>query len=315
MVRIIRWLFAAVLFVPLLAGAVSVREHGAAADNGADKSAYNTAETSNAADNIAADNIAAANNPAAKVADFVSAAAGQEKKSKAVRTKVKVLAEYPHDTRSYTQGLYIKDGVMYESSGGYGKSYFSIVDRESGKWLRKWKFMNRYFLEGACTFGDNIYILTWNEHTCFVYSLSNPENKFRKIGTATYQTEGWGLTASDTELIMSDGSSTLMFLDPSSFYCTRKVQVTLDGRAVSLLNELEYIEGKIWANVYYSDIILVIDPQSGTVERVIECDGLLPESLRTRETDVLNGIAYDSSDGSVYITGKCWPRLYKIARD
>lgn len=233
---------------------------------------------------------------------------------KAVRSKVKVLAEYPHDRGAYTQGLFIKDGVMYESSGQYGKSYFAIVNKENGKWVRKWKFMSKYFLEGACMFGDNIYILTWQEHTCFVYSLNNPEKKFKKIGTASYSTEGWGITASDSELIMSDGSSTLMFLDPGSFYCTRRIQVTLNGRAVNYLNELEYIDGKIWANVYYSDNILIINPQTGVVERVIDCSGLLPDSLRRADTDVLNGIAYDAADGSVYITGKLWPKMYKIAK-
>ncbi len=240
--------------------------------------------------------------------------AGKEKEVKASRSKVKVLAEYPHDRGAYTQGLFIKDGVMYESSGQYGRSYFAIINKENGKWLRKWKFMSRYFLEGACMFGDNIYILTWQEHTCFVYSLNNPEKKFTKIGTASYSTEGWGITATENELVMSDGSSVLMFLDPASFYCRRRVQVTLDGRSAGYINELEYIDGKIWANVYYSDNILVIDPESGVVERVIDCSGLLPDSLRRSDTDVLNGIAYDSSDGSVYITGKCWPRMYKIAR-
>lgn len=253
--------------------------------------------------------------PAAAGAQSVkSREAGMGKEVKALRSKVKVLAEYPHDRGAYTQGLFIKDGVMYESSGQYGRSYFAIISKENGKWLRKWRFMSRYFLEGACMFGDNIYILTWQERTCFVYSLNNPEKKFTKIGTANYSTEGWGITSTDSELVMSDGSSVLMFLDPASFYCNRRVQVTLDGRPVSYINELEYIEGKIWANVYYSDNILIINPETGVVERVIDCSGILPDSLRRADTDVLNGIAYDASDGSVYITGKCWPRMYKIAR-
>ena len=235
----------------------------------------------------------------------------------AKRSKVKVLAEYPHNTSSYTQGLFFHNGVMYESCGQYGHSFFKIVDYKTGKILRQWKFQRRYFLEGACPFGDNVYILTWKEKTCFVYSLppvkKTSDNDFKMIGKATYNTEGWGLTTDGKELIMSDGSYNLYFLDPQSFYPRRTLRVTINGKPLYYLNELEYIDGKIWANVYTANYIVIIDPQSGVVERIIDCEGILPANLQSSKTDVLNGIAYNPEDGSIYITGKYWPRLYKIS--
>ncbi len=235
----------------------------------------------------------------------------------AKRSKVKVLAEYPHSRLSYTQGLFFHNGVMYESCGQYGHSNFKIVDYKTGKVLRQWNFKRKYFLEGACAFGDNVYILTWQEKMCFVYSLPPvkrvTDNDFKQIGVATYKTEGWGITTDGKELIMSDGSYNLYFLDPQSFYPRRTLRVTIDGKPLYYINELEYIEGKIWANVYTSDYIVIIDPQSGVVERIINCEGILPDNLKSSGTDVLNGIAYNPEDGSIYITGKYWPRLYKIS--
>ena len=232
---------------------------------------------------------------------------------KARRHKVKVLAEYPHDTKSYTQGLFFYDGYMWETTGQKGESCLNMLDYKTGKWKRKWKFNSRYFIEGSCVVNDRFFILTWEEHTCFVFSLKNPENKLKEIGRASYPTEGWGLTTDGKRLIMSDGSSQLYFRDPASFYCNSTIKVTLDGKPLHNLNELEWIDGKIWANVYLTDDIVIIDPETGYVTDVIDCTGILPARLTNKATDVLNGIAYDPSDKSIYVTGKYWPRLYKIS--
>ena len=221
--------------------------------------------------------------------------------------KVEVVREYPHDVTSYTQGLFFHDGQMYESTGVAGESTFRKVDMATGKPLRKLEFADRYFVEGSAVFGDNLYILTWHNNVAFVYDINTLEYR----STWSYPREGWGLTTDGRSLIASDGSSTLYFMTPE-FKMERQVTVKLQGRPMRLLNELEYIDGKIWANVYTSDMILIIDPATGKVEATVDCSGLLPESLRKPDTDVLNGIAYNPADGKLYLTGKNWPRLYEV---
>ena len=221
--------------------------------------------------------------------------------------KVEVVREYPHDVTSYTQGLFFHDGQMYESTGVAGESTFRKVDMATGKPLRKLEFADRYFVEGSVVFGDNLYILTWHNNVAFVYDINTLEYR----STWSYPREGWGLTTDGRSLIASDGSSTLYFMTPE-FKMERQVTVKLQGRSMRLLNELEYIDGKIWANVYTSDMILIIDPATGKVEATVDCSGLLPESLRKPDTDVLNGIAYNPADGKLYLTGKNWPRLYEV---
>ncbi len=235
----------------------------------------------------------------------------------AKRVRVKVLQEYPHNVKSYTQGLFFHNGIMYESTGQYGESKFLIVNYKSGKIFRQWIFPNKYFIEGSCYLNGRLYILTWQENKCFVYKLPPhkkvTDNDLERIGEINYRGEGWGITTDGKQLIMSDGSSYLSFLDPDSFYCFNKIQVTLDGKPIDYLNELEFINGKIWANVYGSDAIVIINPDSGVIEVLIDCRDLLPESLKTAKTDVLNGIAYNPEDNGVYVTGKYWPLLYKIS--
>ena len=221
--------------------------------------------------------------------------------------KVEVVREYPHDVTSYTQGLFFHDGQMYESTGVAGESTFRKVDMATGKPLRKLEFADRYFVEGSVVFGDNLYILTWHNNVAFVYDINTLEYR----STWSYPREGWGLTTDGSSLIASDGSSTLYFMTPE-FKMERQVTVKLQGRPMRLLNELEYIDGKIWANVYTSDMILIIDPATGKVEATVDCSGLLPESLRKPDTDVLNGISYNPADGRLYLTGKNWPRLYEV---
>ena len=221
--------------------------------------------------------------------------------------RAEVVREYPHDVTSYTQGLFFYEGQMYESTGVAGESTFRKVDLETGKALRRLDFSDKYFVEGSVAFGSDLYILTWHNNVAFIYDMSTLEYK----STWTYPREGWGLTTDGNNLVASDGSSTLYFMD-GEFNVQRKVTVRMQGRPMRLLNELEYIDGKIWANVYTSDIILVINPADGNVEATIDCSGLLPKKLRKPDTDVLNGIAYNADGGKVYLTGKNWPRLYEV---
>ena len=237
---------------------------------------------------------------------FASDAAGKEQK--APREKCKVSAEYRHDSGSYTQGLFFHKGKMYESAGQYGSSSLRIVDPATGKVLRRRNFARTYFLEGACICKGMLYVLTWREHSCFV---CNPET-LESVGTLRYTGEGWGLTTDGEFLIMSDGSSSITFRDPRNLAVKRSIEVTLDGKPLKMINELEYIYGEIWANVYTTDFIVRIDPATGKVNSVIDCRGILPDKLK-KDADVLNGIAFNPEDKSIHITGKLWPRIYKIS--
>lgn len=217
-----------------------------------------------------------------------------------------VVKEYPHDAHAYTQGLFFHDGTLYESTGQWGESSMRTVDLKTGDVLRKLDFASKYFGEGSVILGDNLYYLTWTNKVVFVYDAETLE--YRK--SYSYPREGWGLTTDGKSLIASDGSSRIYFLNPE-LKLERSINVKLNDRSVRYLNELEWIDGKIWANVYTTDTILIIDPKDGTVEATIDCSGLLPRKLHTQDTDVLNGIAVDA-DGRIFLTGKNWPRIYEI---
>ena len=221
--------------------------------------------------------------------------------------KIEIIAEYPHDTDSYTQGLFFHEGEMYETTGLRGKSTLRKVDLQTGSALKRLDFDKKYFLEGSVVLGDNLYVLTWENRVAFVYDAKTLEYK----SSWSYPREGWGLTTDGKQLIATDGSANLYFMD-AEFKLDKKLPVTCNDRPVQWLNELEYIDGRIWANVYTSDEIVIINPRNGKVEGVIDCRGLLPKKLRTPYTDVLNGIAYNPADGKIYLTGKNWPRLYEI---
>lgn len=221
--------------------------------------------------------------------------------------KVEVVAEYPHDVESYTQGLFFQDGQMYESTGLHGKSTFRKVDLATGEALEKIKFDEKYFIEGSVMFKDNLYVLTWETRAAFVYDAKTLEFKT----SWKYPREGWGITTDGKQLIASDGSANLFFMN-GQFALDRKQLVTLNDRPVRWLNELEYIDGKVWANVYTTDEIVIINPKNGKVEGVIDCRGLLPKSLHGPDTDVLNGIAYNPQTKKIYLTGKNWPKLYEV---
>ena len=220
--------------------------------------------------------------------------------------KVKVVREYPHDITSYTQGLFFHGDTLYESTGQWGESTFRTVDLASGDALTRMDFSRQYFIEGSIIFGDTLYILTWTNNLVFLYDAATLEYK----ATVAYPRQGWGITTDGKQLIASDGSSYLYFMD-ADLNVLRRQRVTKDGKPVYDLNELEYIDGKVWANVYTTDTIVIINPADGVVEATVDCRGLLPYKERTRNTDVLNGIAVDK-DGRIFLTGKYWPKMYEI---
>ena len=221
--------------------------------------------------------------------------------------RLEVVDQFPHDTESYTQGLFFHKGQMYETTGLNGKSTLRKVDINTGKPLKRIDFDKKYFVEGSVVFKDNLYILTWESRVAFIYGADSLNYK----STWSYPREGWGITTDGKQLIASDGSATLFFMD-ENFALQRRVNVKYEDRPVRWLNELEYIDGKIWANVYTTDSIVIINPKDGNVEGLIDCAGLLPRELYTADTDVLNGIAYDKEQDRIFLTGKNWPKLYEV---
>lgn len=220
--------------------------------------------------------------------------------------KVSVVRSYPHDAGAYTQGLFFYRDTLYESTGQYGSSSLRKVKLETGRVLEKINFSRKYFAEGSCILNGKVYILSWTNKVAFVYDAATL--KYER--TWSYPKEGWGLTTDGSRLYSSDGSNRIYVLT-EDFKLERTISVKLDGRNLRFLNELEWVDGKIWANVYTTDMIVVIDPKTGEVEARIDCGGLLPRNLRTPETDVLNGIAVNSR-GEIFLTGKNWPRLYQV---
>lgn len=215
---------------------------------------------------------------------------------------------YPHDTGAFTQGLVIDDGVMYESTGIKGRSTVRKVDLKTGKVLESIETPSRHFGEGIAIVGNRLIHLTWRSGKGFVYN----KNTFDTLRTFSYPTEGWGITYDGRNLIMSDGSSNLYFLDPVSFEHVGILNVYSEDGPVGRLNELEYVEGEIFANLWGSDRIARIDPKSGRVTGWIELYGLLTAEDRKNKVDVLNGIAYDSREGRLFVTGKLWPKIFEI---
>jgi glutamine cyclotransferase len=218
-----------------------------------------------------------------------------------------VVAIHPHDEGAFTQGLVVHDGELVESTGLYGASTIRATDPRTGR-VRTRAFLSPdVFGEGVTLFSDTLYVLSWREHTCFLYGLD-----FIPRGQKTYEGEGWGLTHDDANLILSDGSSTLRFVDPKTFKVVRTLAVTENGKPVINLNELELIRGRIWANVWLSDRIVQIDPASGEVVAVVDLSGLESHADKNDRDAVANGIAFDEAHDKIYVTGKRWPRLFEI---
>jgi glutamine cyclotransferase len=218
-----------------------------------------------------------------------------------------VIKTYPHDPHSYTQGLQYLQGFLYEGSGLYEHSRLRKVELQTGKILKEAKLAPEFFGEGITLFNNRIYELTWKSGLGFVYDTST----FQEVGRFNYGTEGWGLTTDGIKLIMSDGSSNLYFFD-KNFSFLGKVQVADDKGPVDLLNELEYINGLVYANVYQSNRIVQINPGNGKVMGSMQLEGLLPRKDYADDTDVLNGIAWDEKGKRLFVTGKNWPKLFEI---
>lgn len=220
-----------------------------------------------------------------------------------------IIKTYPHDTASFTQGLVFYKGELYENTGEYGHSRLLKVNLQTGKAIREMKLADEYFGEGITIINDTIYQLTWMEHKVFVYTV----NDFKKIKEFDLPTEGWGITYDGSNLIVSVGSNRLYFYDPSDFKLVRTIDVFEGATPVPNLNELEFIDGFIYANQWQYPYILKIDPATGQVVGKSNLTDLWNKvKAKDSNIDVPNGIAYDSTSGKLYITGKKWPELYEI---
>lgn len=217
---------------------------------------------------------------------------------------------FPHDTTSYTQGLEYHDGKFLESTGEYGSSTLRWVDLKTGKALQRIDIDEKYFAEGSTLVGDKVVLLTWEANSGFVYDAKT----FKQMGTFPYQNsrEGWGLTADGKQLIKSDGTNKIWFLNKDNYKEESFIEVYDDKGQVNQLNELEYIDGKIYANIYQTDNIAIISPESGAVEAYINLSGILPAKDRFSNTDVLNGIAWDAKGKRLFVTGKKFDKLFEI---
>jgi glutaminyl-peptide cyclotransferase len=220
----------------------------------------------------------------------------------------RIVHTYPHDRQAYTQGLLYQDGHLYESTGLNGRSSLRMVDLETGRVLQSVPVPSRYFAEGLASWGSTLIQLTWQSHIAFVYDRFS----FRLLRTLHYEGEGWGLAQDGRNMILSDGTATLRFLDPATFREVRRVVVKDRGSPISQLNELEYIHGEIYANVWHSDRIARIAPDTGKVLGWLDLTGILPENQRSDPEAVLNGIAYDATHDRLFVTGKLWPELFEI---
>lgn len=220
----------------------------------------------------------------------------------------RVVHAYPHDPDAFTQGLVFADGQLYESTGLNGHSSLRRDQLATGQVLQEHIVPQQFFAEGLTNWGDTLIQLTWKAHTAFVYD----RRTFQLLRTFSYPWEGWGLTQDGHDLILSDGSATLHFLDPKTFGQVRSVVVTEHGQPVKELNELEYIHGEIYANLWMANRIVCISPRTGQVLASIDLAGILPEVDRRNENAVLNGIAYDAAHERLFVTGKLWPELFEI---
>lgn len=236
-----------------------------------------------------------------------AAATAQNKKEQVPVFGAKVVKAYPHDPKAFTQGLEYYDGHLYESTGRLGESSLREDALETGEVLRRVNLPPQYFGEGLTILHGKIYQLTWLSKIGFVYDLQT----FRKNGEFHFQSEGWGLTHDDASLILSDGTNKLQFLDPVSFAVTKTIEVYAGNEAVTNLNELEYINGEIFSNVWHSPRLARIDPHTGRVVAWIDLTPLLTREQHDSE-DVLNGIAYDAKRGRLFVTGKRWSEIIQI---
>lgn len=218
----------------------------------------------------------------------------------------KVVQSYPHDTSAFTEGLFYFDGYLYEGTGLNGQSEIRKVELKTGKVVQRHALPSKYFGEGIALFQNRFYQMTWQNGEGFIYDSS-----FKPVGSFTYNTEGWGLTTDGKNLIQSDGSAKLYFRD-AKFKVVKTLTVRADGTPVEKLNELEYIKGKIYANVWQTNRIAIINPNSGKVEAWLDLTGLALLVQAPDPNAVLNGIAYDAQHDQLFVTGKLWPYVFEI---
>ena len=219
-----------------------------------------------------------------------------------------ILNTYPHNINSFTQGLVYHEGYLFEGTGKNGQSNLSKINLEDGEVLMSKSMSQRYFGEGIEIVDDKIYQLTWKSHLVFVHD----KETFESIESHYNATQGWGLAYDGSHLILSDGTATLQFMDPKTFAPVRKIEVSLAGNAVNQLNELEYINGEVWANVWQTNFILRIDPVSGEVNSIVDLTGLSEQTQLGSSEAVLNGIAWDAEAERLFVTGKHWANLFEI---
>lgn len=222
--------------------------------------------------------------------------------------QARVISTYPHDPRDFCQGLAVEGETVYEGTGHYGSSLLKKYELTTGKLIAQVPLSPRHFGEGITVTGDKIYQLTWKERVCLVYD----KQSFRLLEQKSYTGQGWGLTNDGQHLLMSDGTATIQVLDPETLKVIRRINVTYGRRKQPDLNELEFINGEIWACIWYEDRIARIDPATGKIMGWVDCSGLYPARLRDRE-HVLNGIAYDPQNKRLFVTGKNWPKIFEIA--
>lgn len=221
----------------------------------------------------------------------------------------KVVHAYPHDKDAFTQGLVYDNGVLFEGTGQETGSSLREVELETGKVIRQHNLERSLFGEGITLYGNRIFQVTWENKVGFVYEKST----FKLINKIYYATQGWGLTTINDRIVMSDGTNVLYYFDPELFTVASRIEVYDNKKKIDSLNELEYINGEIWANIWMSDLIARIDPVTGKVIAYIDLKGILPAKDKNADTDVLNGIAFDQAGNRIFVTGKRWPKLFEIS--
>jgi glutaminyl-peptide cyclotransferase len=231
--------------------------------------------------------------------------------TKPIKYSYQIVAEFPHNITHFTQGLEFKNNILYEGTGQEGNSSIYQLDIKSNKVLKEYKLESQYFGEGITIINNKIYELTYKNKIGFVYDL----NSFKLLNTWNYKSnEGWGLTNDGHSLIMSDGTENIYFINPDTYMQVKKIQVCNDHNIVPNINELEYIKGEIWANIWQTDTIIIIDPESGKVKGEINLSGLSGTIIKSKgePIDVLNGIAWNPVTDKIYVTGKLWPKIFEI---
>ena len=221
-----------------------------------------------------------------------------------------IVNEYPHDPKAFTQGFVFHDGYFYESTGQIGRSSLRKVEVETGKVLQKLDLDRKYFGEGMTIFNDKIYQLTWTTNIGFVYNLDTFE--LEKTFDYGESKEGWGLTHNNEYLIKTDGSERMWFLDPETLEEKKFIETYTNKRKAEKLNELEFINGKIYANIWQQNSILIVDPVNGAIEAIVNLKGLQSKAGQSGEDNVLNGIAYDRDNDRLFVTGKNWNKVFEI---